>query len=79
MQQQLSGDANQTDPLVEVKKMEIDSVAKRDAARLKLDQQEMQQDGVMDQQKIASQEKIAMLRTNQSFTGGANAAQNRKQ
>ena len=79
MQQQLSGEANQTDPLVEVKKMEIDSVAKRDAARLKLDQQEMQQDGVMDQQKIASQEKIAMLRTNQSFTGGANAAQNRKQ
>ena len=79
MQQQLSGDANQTDPLVEVKKMEIDSVAKRDAARLKLDQQEMQQDGALDQQKIASQEKIAMLRTNQSFKGGANAAQNRKQ
>jgi len=79
MQQQLSGDANQSDPLVEVKKMEIDSVAKRDAARLKLDQQEMQQDGALDQQKIASQEKIAMLRTNQSFTGGANAAQNRKQ
>jgi len=79
MQQQLSGEANQTDPLVEVKKMEIDSVAKRDAARLKLDQQEMQQDGALDQQKIASQEKIAMLRTNQSFKGGANAAQNRKQ
>jgi hypothetical protein len=79
MQQQLSGDANQTDPLVEVKKMEIDSVAKRDAARLKLDQQEMQQDGALDQQKIASQEKIAMLRTNQPFKGGANAAQNRKQ
>jgi predicted ribonuclease YlaK len=44
LQQQLSGEANQTDPLVQVKQMEIESRAKTDQAKLMLDEKELHED-----------------------------------
>jgi hypothetical protein len=78
LQQQLSGEANQTDPLVEVKKMEVESRAKTDQAKLMLDEQEMRQDAALEQQKIASTERIAMLRAMPAFKGNSNASQKGK-
>ena len=78
LQQQLSGEANQTDPLVEVKKMEVESRAKTDQAKLMLDEKELQQDGALEQQKIASTERIAMLRAMPAFKGNSNASQKGK-
>ena len=78
LQQQLSGEANQTDPLVEVKKMEVESRAKTDQAKLMLDEQEMRQDAALEQQKIASTERIAMLRAMPAFKGNTNASQKGK-
>jgi len=78
LQQQLSGEANQTDPLVEVKKMEVESRAKTDQAKLMLDEKELQQDGALEQQKIASTERIAMLRAMPAFKGNTNASQKGK-
>jgi len=78
LQQQLSGEANQTDPLVQVKQMEIESRAKTDQAKLMLDEKELQQDGALEQQKIASTERIAMLRAMPAFKGNSNASQKGK-
>jgi hypothetical protein len=78
LQQKLSGEENQTDPLVQVKQMEIESRSKTDQAKLMLDEKELQQDGALEQQKIASTERIAMLRAMPAFKGNTNASQKGK-
>jgi hypothetical protein len=79
IQTKLSGD--QSDPLVEVKKEEIAATAKNDAAELAFKQQKLQQDTQIEQQRIGSQEHIAMLRANTPAFKGAppNATPIRKQ
>jgi Skp family chaperone for outer membrane proteins len=79
IQTKLSGD--QSDPLVDVKKEEIAATAKNDAAEIAFKQQKLQQDTQIEQQRIGSQEHIAMLRANTPAFKGAppNATPIRKQ
>ena len=79
IQTKLSGD--QSDPLVEVKKEDIAANAKNDAAEIAFKQQKLQQDTQIEQQRIGSQEHIAMLRANTPAFKGAppNATPIRKQ
>ena len=79
LQTSLAGD--QTDPLVAVKEKEIAANEKNDQATLAFKQQELQVDTQMDQQRIGSQERIAMMKLNSPppFKGMTNAPQSRKQ
>jgi hypothetical protein len=71
LQSNLAGEDQQaSDPLVELKKQEIQANAQTDQAKITLDQQKLQQDGQLDLARIQSQEKIAMLRVPPAFKGG---------
>ena len=78
MQSKLSGEEGQEDPLVKLKEKELDLRAASDKADQGLKQQDMQIDATLDQAKIQSQEKIAMLRTQPTFRGGNNAPKTRQ-
>jgi hypothetical protein len=69
LQDQLNGGGEQPDPLIELKKQELEQRAQNDqqklaleAQSLKLDQQKMQQNAQVAQERMRSQENIAQYR-----------------